>query len=85
VLSPAAVRSRGIKRELLFALYDRRFEDRIVPVVYRDGRWARPSWTLDAIQSVDFPKGFEAGWEGLSRLWALPAPGGARAPRRRRR
>jgi hypothetical protein len=79
------VRARCVKREPLFALNDRRYEDRIVPIGYRECEWARLQWTLDAIQSVDFSKGFEAGWEGLSRIWTLPALAGARASRRRGR
>jgi hypothetical protein len=83
VLSPASVRSPWVKRELLFALNDRRFENRIVPVKYRECDWKRLSWTLDAIQIVDFSHGFDAGWDELSRIWPLPRPGAA--VRRRRR
>jgi hypothetical protein len=39
LLSPAAVRSRWVKRELLFALRSRRYDCRIVPVLLRDCRW----------------------------------------------
>src|SRR3990172_9371462 len=38
LLSPAAVASRWVKRELLFALSEDRFEDRIVPVLVKNCR-----------------------------------------------
>src|SRR2546426_12835140 len=34
ILSPRAVRSRRVKRELMYALDDPRYEERIIPVVY---------------------------------------------------
>lgn len=82
VLLPAAVRSPWVERELLFALNDRWFENRIAPVKYRERDWKRLSWTLDAIQIIDFSHGFEPGWQALSRLWP---PGQPHAPARRRR
>ncbi|MBI3782974.1 MAG: toll/interleukin-1 receptor domain-containing protein [Deltaproteobacteria bacterium] len=65
VLSPAAVKSQWVKRELLYALNNRRYEKRIVPAVYRECDWPKLSWTLDAIQMVDFTESFDAGWQAL--------------------
>ena len=54
VLSPASVKSRWVKQELLFALNDARYEDRIVPVIHRPCRYRDLSWTLPSFQMIDF-------------------------------
>src|SRR3954454_14632462 len=58
VLSPNSVESMWVKRELLFALQQNRFQDRIIPVVYQDCDFERLSWVLSSFQRVDFQKGF---------------------------
>jgi hypothetical protein len=69
LLSPAAVRSKWVKRELLYALKSRRYGDRIVPILYKPCDLARLSWTLSAFQTVDFTRGFEVGSVDLLRIW----------------
>ncbi len=54
VLSPRAVGSVWVKRELLFALNERRFEGRIVPLIYQPCEIVQLSWTLPGFQAVDF-------------------------------
>jgi hypothetical protein len=91
VLSPAAVRSPWVKRELLRALNLPRYADRIVPLLHKDCKWQSLSWTLDAIQMVDFTESsFREGMERLLQIWrpARSATGtkavtrSRRAPRR---
>lgn len=71
VLSPAAVRSKWVKHELLFALGEDRYEDRIVPVVYKSCQFKRLSWTLAQIQYVDFREDFQEGCREIRRVWGL--------------
>lgn len=71
LLSPEAVRSRWVKRELLFALNSPRFEERILPVLVRSCDWRALSWTLDALQMIDFRQGFEPGCRTLLGVWGL--------------
>ncbi len=71
VLSPSSVRSRWVKNELLFALNESRLEDRIVPILAVDCDWRRLSWTLGAIQHVDFRGGFHEGMDALLKVWGL--------------
>lgn len=71
ILSPAAIKSVWVKRELLFALSDRRYLDRIVPVVVKACDYKHLSWTLDAPQRVDFTKAFEDGCRELLRVWSV--------------
>jgi hypothetical protein len=88
ILSPAAIGSEWVKRELFYALQKRRYRKRIVPILYKACQYERLSWTLGSIQRVDFSKGFERGCGDLLRVWGLryrpertaKSPG----PRRRR-
>jgi TIR domain len=77
VLSSHSVRSKWVKRELLFALQQDRFENRIVPVLYQPCDVDYLSWVLPSFQTVDFQRDFEDGCRELLRLWGLgyqPAP-----------
>jgi hypothetical protein len=69
LLSPNAVDSMWVKRELLYALNQRRFLERIVPIVLADCEVDRLSWTLSSIQRVDFRPGWSQGMEALLRIW----------------
>ena len=71
VLSPSAVASIWVKRELLFSLEKERFEGKIIPVLFRPCDYERLSWTLSAIQMIDFTQTFDQGCRGLLRVWGL--------------
>jgi TIR domain-containing protein len=69
VLSPDSVRSQWVKRELLYVLNDNRYENRIVPIRYKDCKESALSWILPSIQAVDFTKNYEVGCQALLRIW----------------
>jgi hypothetical protein len=71
VLSPHAVESIWVKRELLFSLQQNRFEDKIIPLLYQPCAYERLSWTLSLFQRVDFTQTFEQGCRDLLRVWGL--------------
>lgn len=71
VLTPSSVRSSWVKRELLFALKDVRYDERIIPVLLRSCNHSRLSWTLAEIQFVDFRKSFEQGCRQLMKIWKV--------------
>lgn len=71
VLSPAAVKSRLVKLEFVYARQDARYEDRIVPILHRPCESLAFSWTLAGAQRVDFARGFEAGLKDLLHIWGL--------------
>jgi hypothetical protein len=71
VLSSNSVESMWVKRELLFALQQNRFEDKIVPLLYQPCDFERLSWVLSSFQRVDFQKGFDEGCQHLFRTWGL--------------
>jgi hypothetical protein len=80
VLSPSAVRSEWVKRELLFALQKRRYQKRIVPLLRRRCRYDRLSWTLDSMQRVDFTGDFAAACRTLLKTWGIGYQPEARRP-----
>lgn len=71
VLSPDAVNSMWVKRELLYSLQQDRFEGRIAPLMHRDSAYDELSWTLEQIQIIDFTQDFDAGFRELLRMWGL--------------
>ena len=80
VLSPHAVESKWVKRELLYSLQQDRFAGRIAPLMYRHCSCDDLSWTLSQMQMVDFTGGFDNGCRDLLRIRGV---GYARAPRSR--
>ena len=60
VLSPNAVKSDWVKRELTYVLRQHRYQGRIIPVYYRQCEHALLSWTLAGFQFVDFRKSFDS-------------------------
>lgn len=71
VLSPHAVASKWVRRELVFSLQDDRFDGRIVPVVHQQCDHAELSWTLTELQMIDFQVDFDAGCRELLRIWGI--------------
>ena len=71
VLSPDAVTSKWVKRELLFSLQQDRFDGRIVPILHRPCRHDELSWTLTQLQMVDFQNDFDQGCRKLLRVWGI--------------
>ena len=71
VLSPNAVESMWVKRELMFSLQQNRFENKIVPLLYQPCDYDQLSWTLSSFHRIDFTQTFEQGCRDLLRLWGL--------------
>jgi TIR domain len=71
VLTPDSVRSQWVKRELLFALNEGRYNERIIPVLRKPCEYSRLSWTLPEFQLVDFSGSFDVGCRQLLRIWKL--------------
>ena len=71
VLSPNSVDSIWVKKELIFALQQNRFENRIVPLLYQACDLERLSWVLSMFQMIDFQRPFDDGCRELLRIWGL--------------
>ena len=71
VLSPNAVESLWVKRELVYALQQNRFKNKIVPLFYLDCDYEDLSWVLSSFQFIEFRHSFEEGCAALLRIWGL--------------
>ena len=71
VLSPAAVESIWVKREVMFALMQSRYAAKIVPIIRKDCDFDKLSWVLSQHQMVDFQDNFENGCKELLRIWGI--------------
>lgn len=69
VLSPESVASMWVKRELVYALDQDRFEGRIAPLMHRACDYDPLSWTLAQLQMIDFTRSFDDGCRDLLRIW----------------
>ena len=69
VISPAAVRSKWVKREVMYALNEDRYENRIIPLLYKPCDAEALSWTLASLQRVDFSKDFDQSCRELIKIW----------------
>jgi len=61
-----------VNRELSYALIQERFQDRIVPVLYRQCDYEQLHWTLASFQIVNFTGVFAEGCCDLLRIWGVP-------------
>ena len=71
ILSPNAVDSMWVRRELFYALGKNRFEGKIIPLLYQPCDYERLSWALSFFQMVDFTQDFNKGCAALMRVWGL--------------
>lgn len=69
LLTPHSVASMWVKRELNYALIEKRYQHRIVPILLKDCEYRKLSWTLPQFQLIDFRKDFTRGSEELLRVW----------------
>ena len=74
LLSPDAVRSEWVKRELLYALDDRRYRNHILPVLVRTCQPRRLSFTLGGFQTIDLRRRYDVGCAELLAIWKIKAP-----------
>ncbi len=70
LLSPDAISSMWVKREVAFALQDPRYEDRIVPLRYRNCDLKSLQW-LNLFQMIDFAGDFGLGCRNLLTIWGI--------------
>lgn len=69
-ISPAAINSMRVRRETAYALKDRRFDGRIIPLLYQDCDLGPLDW-LTIFQIVNFRGDFDGGCRELLRIWGI--------------
>lgn len=70
MLSPDAIASMWVRREVAFAMNDPRYEDRIVPLNYLETDLEQLEW-LKLFQMIDFRADFADGCRGLLQTWGV--------------
>lgn len=71
VLSPDSIKSRWVKHELLFALDNRRYNGKIVPLLLKPCKYTKLSWTLPTFHVIDFTQKRADGYHELLKVWGL--------------
>jgi hypothetical protein len=71
LLTPEAVEAKWVKRELLYALQDDRYKDRVVPILLKACDTDSLSWVLSSLQMIKFSRRFHEGCRELLRLWGI--------------
>ena len=69
ILTPHSVESMWVKRELNYALMERRYEERIVPLLFKKCDVRALSWTLPLYQTIDFSVNYASACDQLLRVW----------------
>ena len=69
ILSPKSVKSMWVNRELSYAFIQKRYQDKIVPVLYRKCDYEKLHWALASFQMVDFTGEFSDAIEALLKTW----------------
>jgi len=82
VATRAAVKSTWVRSEVTYALLERRYSNRVVPLLFEDCRLPKLAWSLRAIQYLDFRKGWHPGTEKLAERFR-PCPKASRTVKRR--
>lgn len=71
ILSPAAVESKWVKRELVYALLENQYDNQVIPLLCKPCSYKELAWELRSIQMVDFTGAFSDGCRDLLRIWGL--------------
>ena len=71
VLSPAAIASRWVKREVTYAIEEPRFDGRIIPLRISVCQAKDLSWVLPQIQTIDFISRFDDACRELFGIWGI--------------
>lgn len=71
VLTPDAVASTWVERELIYALRKERYNGRVIPLLRKDCDYESLSWTLPALQIIDIRKKHADGYRELLRVWGI--------------
>src|SRR5437016_4291280 len=68
LLTPHAVKSMWVKRELRYALIESRYENKIVPLLFKTCDSRALSWTLPQFQFIDFRRDYRKGCGELEKV-----------------
>jgi hypothetical protein len=84
LLTPNAIRSMWVEREVKHALKEKRYKDHIIPLLFKKCDPSELSWVLPQIQTIDFTKNYWKGCEQLLRIWNISLKKPVRKKRRKK-
>jgi hypothetical protein len=61
----------ALTRELVFALSEKRYRNRILPILYKPCDLRPLSWTLGGFQMIPFDRDFDTGAAALLKSWGM--------------
>jgi MTH538 TIR-like domain (DUF1863). len=70
LLTPNAVQSKWVKREVTYVLNEDRYEGRIVPLLLKNCAYKKLAWPLSTLQMISF-QSFPNGCRELLALWGI--------------
>jgi hypothetical protein len=71
VLTPDAVTSTWVERELVYALRKERYNGRVIPLLRKDCDYENLSWTLPALQIIDIRRKYADALRELLAVWGI--------------
>jgi hypothetical protein len=78
LLTPNAVKSMWVKRELRYALIEKRYQERIIPLLFKKCDIRALSWILPQFQVIDFTGDYWLACEKLLCIWKKRLQGSIR-------
>lgn len=69
MLTPHAVNSMWVERELSYALIEKRYQNRIIPLLFNPCDYEKLPWVLPQLQIIDFTGDSAAALSQLLRVW----------------
>jgi hypothetical protein len=72
VLTRHSVKSMWVKREVRYALDLKRYDGRIIPLLFQKCRVEEVSWALPQLQMIDFTRDYDRACHELLRIWEKP-------------
>jgi hypothetical protein len=69
LLTPDSVKSKWVKREVHYALRSDRYEDRVIPLIFKNCDMDELSWVLSGLQTITVSRRWKKAMRELLALW----------------
>ncbi len=65
IATRAAIRNRWVIEEVTYAVIDRRYRNKVIPLVFENCNLKRLAWSIQPVQYLDFRTGWQPGSDRL--------------------
>jgi hypothetical protein len=69
LLTPDSVKSKWVKREVHYALRSDRYEDRVIPLIFKNCDMDELSWVLSGLQTITVSRRWKKAMRELLAVW----------------